>query len=153
MRLYIHCDKKRFWHTLLLFYIVTALLVPTVHSHDLRHDDGKIYHNLAQEVTDAHNHTDHHAASSPSDTLFTHSINFTDLSRHDHNSNLHAHAQNLLYRISNIQCLDSPSTHEVKCCSVSEVTSRKTFNKLSPVPPPSSLLFVSITTNLPPPIV
>ena len=145
--------KKSFWHSIIIIYAVILSLIPTAHSHDFRHDGGKIYHDLAQEVVDSHNHIDHHAANWPSDNLFTPYVNFADLSQHDHKSNLHAHDQDLLCRVSSIQSIDPPLFHAENFRCLSDIEPRKILNKYLPSTPPSSLAFVSIANNLPPPIV
>ena len=158
MRRYIHGDKKRFWHTLLLFYLVIAFLTPSVHSHDQGHDDGKIHHDLTLRVVAAHDHAVHHAGKWHSENLFAPDANFTDISRHDHNSNQHSHfLENLHLRAKRVaRGIEKHKSFLLQAVSSSlafKKVSCKISNQLSPTLPPSNPEFIFVATDLPPPIV
>lgn len=158
MRIYIHGNKKRFWHTLLLFYLVTVFLTPAVHSHDHRHDDGKIHHDLTLRVAAAHNHAVHHAGEWHSENLFAPGVNFTDFSRHDHNSNQHSHFLDSLplrakRGVGGLEKHKSFLLQAVSSSLAFKKVSCKISNQLSPTLPPSNPEFIFVATDLPPPTV
>lgn len=159
MRLYIHCDKKRFWNTLFLFYLIAAFLCPSVHSHDLDHDDGKVHHPPTLKLTASHNHVEHHAGERHSTNYFAPDVIFNDSSSHDHNSNNNQHyhrLENLSLRSNTgVGSLEGHKTFFLRAVSSSLAfnnLSFKTPNQLSPVAPPSNSKFIYVATDLPPPI-
>ena len=158
MRLYIHGNKKRFWHTFLFFYLITAFLTPSVHSHDLRHDEGEFHHDITLKVAALHSHTEHHTGEWHSDNVFAPAANFNDFSSHDHNSNQHSHFQESL--LLNVQRgvggLEKHKPLLLKTVTGSlsspKVVSRIP-NHLSSITSPSNPKFVFAITDLPPPVV
>lgn len=156
MRRNTHGDKKRFWHTLLLFFLIAAVVVPSVHSHDLRHDDGKIHHDLTLKVAATHNHVMEHPGKWHSETLLAPAANLTDFLWHDHNNTQHFHVpENQLIRTK--QGTEGIKTHKsfFSQAASSSLTfkkiSCKIFSHLLPVTPPSHLEFIFVATDLPPP--
>lgn len=157
MRLYIHGNKKRFRHALLLFFLVTVLLPPSVHSHAIIvPDDGKIHQDLTLKVAVTHNHVALHAWEWPSENLIAPCANFTDFSWHDHDSNQHFHyPENQLLKVKK----GAGGTKDHKSFFPQTVSLNLTFkkipckisNQLSPITPPTHLEFVLIATDLPPP--
>ncbi|MDD5760233.1 MAG: hypothetical protein PHI06_14265 [Desulfobulbaceae bacterium] len=140
-------DKKQLWQMLLCFFLITAFLLPSVHSHDIKHDDGQIHYDLTLKVAANHNHVTHHA-------------NFIDVSWHDHDSNQHVHVpENQLIRAR--PAAESTEKHksffsQALSCSLA-LTLKKVpsgiSNQFSSITPPSHLEFIFIATDLPPPTV
>lgn len=161
MRQYIYGNKKRFWRTLLLCCLVTALLTPAIHSHDHRHDDGQIHHNLILNLNPEvpYNPVVHSAGEWLGENLFAHGVNSTDFSRHDHSGNQHVHSLETLNLgtkrgAGGLETLKSfliqatASGH----LSLKEV-SCKNYCQASSVTHSSALKFIFVATDLPPPIV
>lgn len=163
MRQYIYGNKKRFWLPLLLCSLVTTLLTPTIHSHDRRHDDGeiRIRHNLTLNLKAdvPYNPGVHSAGEWLGENLFAPGANSADFSRHDHSGNQHAHSlETLILRAKR----DSGGLKTLKPFLIQAVaSSHLPFKKVScknycqalPVTHPSTLKFIFVATDLPPPIV
>jgi len=156
MRRNTHGDKKRFWHALLLFFLIAAFVVPSVHSHDLSHDDGKIHHHLTLKVAATHNHVMEHAGQWHGENLLAPDANLTGFSWHDHNNTQHFHLpENQLVRTK--QGTEGTKIHKsfFSQAASSSLTAQKIsceiFSQLLPVTPPFSLEFIFVATDLPPP--
>lgn len=161
MRQYIYDNKKRFWRTLLLCFLVTAVFSPVIHTHDHRHDDGEIHHdsilNLKADVP--YSPVVHYAGDWLGENLFSPEANSTDFSRHEHSGNPHAHSlESLTLRAErNGGGLETPRSFLIQVAASSslppkEVSCKKHY-QVSTVPHLSTPEFIFIATDLPPPIV
>lgn len=159
MRQYIYDNKKRFWRTLLLCCLVTALLTPAIHSHDHRHDDGQIHHNLILNLKPdvPYNPVVHSAGEWLGENLFAPGANNADFSKHDHSGNQHVHSLETLNLrtkrgAGGLETLKSLfiQTAAGSHLPLKEVSCKK-HCQTAPITHPSALKFIFAATDLPPP--
>jgi len=161
MRQYIYGNKNRFWQTLLFCCLIAAFLTPTIHSHDHRHDDGEIHHdlilNLKADVPSSP--LAHYAGEWLGGNLFAIETNRADFSSHEHSGNQHSHS---LERMPLTAKRSGGGLGKVKSFLIQAAVSShppfkekfcKKYCQTPPVPPPSPLEFIFVATDLPPPIV
>lgn len=150
-----HINKKVFWRTALLLYLVTALLSPIVHSHEFKHDDGEIHKAFTLDHTNSHNHADHDTLA-----LYGHSLKANDTAypRHNHNSSPHLHFGETFRPLAK-RYIGSLEKYKVFFFNTVESTLFATkvslviYNQLSPTITSFNIKYLFNTIDLPPPAV
>jgi len=161
MRQYIYGNKKRFWQTLLFGCLLAALLTPTIHSHDHRHADGEIHHDLIFNLTvgPLDDPLVHSAGEGLGENPFATGTTSADFSRHEHSGKLHAHSLEIMPLTAKKSGggLEELKFFLIQAAASSRLPSRevscKNYYHASPVTHPSPLGFIFVATDLPPPIV
>ena len=149
-------DIKKTWGALLLFYLISALIVPPAysHSHSHSHADSRSHQTITPTTASAHAHP----GNLLSGDLLTHDDDFTHLLGHSKDNNQHSHSFKKVSQISNRRSISTEKQtslllHIVCNKVVFQKVSFRIFNQIRPPIHNYNLEFIIVATNLPPPTV